>query len=56
MKAAALLTLFLSTALAHDRIIVGILTAEVSKAIEILYQYDNYVSFLPASYVKWVSF
>lgn len=58
MKAATIFLVFLSffnAALAHDRVIVGILTAEISKVIDILYQYENYASFLPASYVKWVS-
>jgi hypothetical protein len=54
-KVFALLSIF-TAASAHDRVIVGVLTAEISRVIDILYQYENYVSFLPASYVKWVSF
>lgn len=49
-----LLFYFSKFAIAHDRVIVGVLTIEISKAFEIMYKDQGYTSYLPASYVKWV--
>lgn len=45
---------FTSFASSHDRIIIGALTIEISKAFEIMYKDQGYKSYLPSSYIKWV--
>lgn len=45
---------FAPLSIAHDRVIVGVLTIEISKAFEIMYDGQGFTSYLPASYVKWV--
>lgn len=38
---------------AHDRPVIGVLVQEISKVFELLYK-NQYNSFIPASYVKWI--